>query len=80
MDLFQVIFRSTIQSIVIGVWSLILLALLVGSVTRTIGFAWRLSQQVMMIVPARRLLHPVRTIVPIRSDDEVVDAEWVREI
>jgi hypothetical protein len=80
MDLFQVIFRSTIQSIVIGVWSLILLALLVGSVTRTIGFAWRLSQQVMMIAPARRLLHPVRTLAPIRSDDEIVDAEWVREI
>jgi hypothetical protein len=80
MELFQIIFRSTIQSIVIGVWSLILLALLVGSVTRTIGFAWRLSQQVMMIAPARRLLHPARTLVPIRNDDEVIDAEWVHDI
>jgi len=67
MDLFQVIFRSTIQSIVIGIWSLLLLALLLGSVARAIGFTWR-------------FLHPVRTLVPIRSDDEIVDAEWVREI
>ena len=67
MELFQVIFRSTIQSIVIGVWSLILLALLVGGVTRIIAFAWR-------------FLHPIRALVPIRNNDDVVDAEWVREI
>ena len=67
MELFQVIFRSTIQSIVIGVWGLILLALLVGGVTRIIGFAWC-------------FLHPIRALVPIRNNDDVVDAEWVREI
>ena len=67
MELFQVIFRSTIHSIVIGVWGLILLALLVGGVTRIIGFAWR-------------FFHPIWALAPIRSDDDVVDAEWVREI
>ena len=67
MDIFQVIFRSTIQSIVIGVWSLVLLTLLIGIVGRMIGFAWR-------------CFHPARAIIPIASDDEVVDAEWVREL
>jgi len=67
MDIFHVLFRNTIQSVVIGVWSLILLALLVGGVTRIIGFAWR-------------FLHPIRALVPIRNIDDVVDAEWVREI
>ena len=67
MDIFQVIFRSTIQSIVIGVWSLVILMLLVGSLGRLIGFAWR-------------FFHPAKAIIPIASDDEVVDAEWVREL
>ena len=67
MHIFQVIFRSTIQSIVIGVWSLVILMLLVGVIGRLIGFAWR-------------YFHPARAIVPIMSDDEVVDAEWVREL
>ena len=67
MNLFHIIFRNTIQSIVIGVWSLILLTLIIGSIGRTIGLAWR-------------FLHPVRSLVRIQSDDEVIDAEWVREI
>ena len=67
MDIFHIVFRATIQSIVIGVWSLVLLTLLVGIVGRLIGFAWR-------------FFHPARAIVPIMSDDEVVDAEWVREL
>ncbi len=67
MDFFHVLFRNTIQSIVIGVWSLVLLALIVGSIGRTIGFAWR-------------FLHPIRMLVPIRNNNDVVDAEWVREI
>ena len=67
MDLFHVLFRNTIQSVVIGVWSLVLLALIVGSIGRTIGLAWR-------------FLHPVRVLVPIRNNDDFVDAEWVREI
>jgi len=67
MDLFHVIFRHTIQSIVIGMWSLVLLALLVGLVGRMIYFVWA-------------KLHSVRAIVRITGDDEVVDAEWVREI
>ena len=67
MHIFQVIFRATIQSIVIGVWSLVILLLIVGSLGRLIGFAWR-------------CFHPARAIVPIMSDDEVVDAEWVREL
>jgi len=67
MDLFHVLFRNTIQSVVIGVWSLVLLALIVGSIGRTIGIAWR-------------FLHPVRALIPIRNNDNVVDAEWVREI
>ena len=67
MDLFHALFRNTIQSIVIGVWSLVLLALIVGSIGRTIGLAWR-------------FLHPARALVPIRNNDDVIDAEWVREI
>ena len=67
MDIFQVIFRATIQSIVIGVWSLVILMLLVGILGRLIGFAWR-------------WFHPARAIVPITSDDDVIDAEWVREV
>ena len=67
MDIFQVIFRATIQSIVIGVWSLVLLMLLGGVIGRLIGFAWR-------------FFHPARALAPIMSDDEVVDAEWVREL
>ena len=67
MDIFHIVFRATIQSIVIGVWGLVLLMLLVGSLGRLIGFAWR-------------CFHPARAIVPIMSDDEVVDAEWVREL
>jgi hypothetical protein len=67
MDLFHVLFRNTIQSVVIGVWSLVLLALIVGSIGRTLGLAWR-------------FLHPARALVPIRNNDDVIDAEWVREI
>ena len=67
MDIFHIVFRATIQSIVIGVWSLVLLMLLVGSLGRLIGFAWR-------------CFRPARAIIPIASDDEVVDAEWVREL
>ena len=66
MDLFHIIFRNTIQSIVIGVWSLILLTLIFGSIGRTIGLAWR-------------FLHPVRSLVRVQNN-EVIDAEWVREI
>ena len=67
MDIFHVLFRNTIQSVVIGVWSLVLLTLVVGSIGRTIGLAWR-------------FLHPARALVPIRNNDDVVDADWVREI
>ena len=67
MDLFHVLFRNTIQSVVIGVWSLVLLALIVGSIGRTIGLAWR-------------FLHPARALVPIRNNADVIDAEWVREL
>jgi len=67
MDLFQIVFRATIQSIVIGVWSLVILMLVVGSLGRLIGFVWR-------------CFHPVRAIVCQTSDDEVIDAEWVREV
>jgi hypothetical protein len=67
VNLFHIIFRNTIQSIVIGVWSLILLTLIIGSIGRTIGFAWR-------------FFHPVRALVRVQNDDEVIDAEWVREI
>jgi hypothetical protein len=67
MDIFQTIFRSTIQSIVIGVWGLVLLMLVVGSLGRLIGFVWR-------------CFHPARAMVLIRDNDEVVDAEWVREL
>jgi hypothetical protein len=67
MDLFHVLFRNTIQSVVIGVWSLVLLALIVGSIGRTLGLAWR-------------FLHPARALVPVRNNDDVIDAEWVREI
>ena len=67
MNLFHIIFRNTIQSIVIGVWSLILLTLIIGSIGRTIGIAWR-------------FFHPVRALVRVQNDDDIVDAEWVAEI
>ena len=67
VEIFHIIFRNTIQSVVIGVWSLVLLALVVGSIGRTLGLAWR-------------FLHPARALVPIRNNDDVIDAEWVREI
>ena len=67
MEIFHIIFRNTIQSGVMGVWSLVLRALDIGSIGRTLGLAWR-------------FLHPVRALVPIRNNDDVIDAEWVREI
>jgi hypothetical protein len=68
MEAFQFLFRTTIQSVVIGVWSLLLVLLLLGLVGRTLRWVWR-------------GLHPVRALVrSSSSDDEVVEAEWVREL
>jgi hypothetical protein len=67
VNIFHIIFRNTIQSIVIGVWSLMLLTLIIVGIGRTIGLAWR-------------FLHPVRSLVRVQSDDDTIDAEWVREI
>jgi hypothetical protein len=68
METFQFLFRTTIQSVVIGVWSLLLVLLLLGLVGRTLRWVWR-------------RLHPVRALVRSSgSDDEVVEAEWVREL
>lgn len=68
MELFQVLFRTTIQTMVIGVWSLVLLLWLLGILGRMLGFAWR-------------CFHPARELAQITSAEaEVIDAEWVREL
>lgn len=65
MHIFDVIFRSVIQAVVLIVWGLFALAFVAGLTWRIIRFMMK--------------LHPVRTIVHIENDN-VVDAEWVREV
>ena len=66
MHIFDVLLRSVIQTVVMGVWGVFALAFLAGLTGRIIRFVWM-------------KLHPVRTIVHIENDN-VVDAEWVREV
>ena len=66
MHIFDVILRSVIQSVVLIVWGLFALAFVAGLTWRIIRFVWM-------------KLHPVRTIIHFKNDN-VVDAEWVREV
>ena len=66
MHIFDVILRSVIQSVVLIVWGLFALAFVAGLAWRIIRFLWM-------------KFHPVRAIIHIENDN-VVDAEWVREV
>jgi hypothetical protein len=62
----DVILRGAIQFAVMGVWGLFGLALVVGLTGRTIRWLWVLT-------------HPVRAVVHLPAED-MVDAEWVRDL
>ena len=66
MHIFDVLLRAVIQSAVMIVWGLFALALIAGLIGRSIRFLWK-------------KFHPVRAIVH-TPNDNVVDAEWVREM
>jgi hypothetical protein len=66
MHIFDVILRVVIQSAVMIVWGLFALAFITCLIGRSIRFLWI-------------KFHPVRAIVYM-SNDDVVDAEWVREM
>ena len=66
MHIFDVILRSVIQSVVLIVWGLFALAFVAGRIWRIIRFLWM-------------RLHPIRAIVH-NENNNVVDAEWVREV
>jgi hypothetical protein len=63
MHTFDILLRGAIQTAVMGVWGLFLLAFVVGVTGRVVRWVWR-------------KLHPVQAIVHV-PNDEVVDAEWV---
>lgn len=63
MDIFDVLLRWLIQSVVMAVWGTFALALVAGLLGRVIRFLWM-------------KFHPVRAIVHIENHD-VIDAEWV---
>ena len=66
MHIFDLMLRFIIQSVVLIVWGVFALALITGLIGRIIRFLWT-------------KFHPVTAIVPIENDN-VVDAEWVREV
>ena len=66
MHIFDVILRSVIQSVVLIVWGLFALAFVAGLTWKIIHFLWM-------------RLHPVRAIVH-NEKNNVIDAEWVREV
>lgn len=66
MQTLDIILRGAIQFAVMGIWGLFGLALVAGLTGRTIRWLWVLT-------------HPVRAVVRIPSDD-VVEAEWVRDL
>lgn len=65
MHILDVLLRGAIQTAVMGVWGLFCLALIAGLTGRAFRWFWMKT-------------HPIIAIVHV-SDDEVVDAEWVRE-
>ena len=65
MQTLDVLLRSAIQIAVMGVWGLFGLALIAGLTGRAFRWFWMKT-------------HPITAVVHV-SDDEVVDAEWVRE-
>ena len=66
MHIFDLMLRFIIQSVVLIVWGVFALAFVTGLIGRIIRFLWM-------------KFHPVTAIVPIENNN-VVDAEWVREV
>jgi hypothetical protein len=66
MNILDVLLRSAIQTAVLGVWGLFGLALVAGLIGRVLRWLWVKT-------------HPVRAIVH-SPDNNVVDAEWLREL
>jgi len=65
MHILDVLLRGAIQAAVMGVWGLFGLAFIAGLMGRAFRWFWMKT-------------HPITAVVHV-SDDEVVDAEWVRE-
>ncbi len=63
MELFDVLLRWLIQSVVMAVWGMFALALVAALIGRTVFFLWR-------------KFHPIRAIVHIENRD-VIEGEWV---
>ena len=66
MHLLDVLLRGAIQAAVMGTWGLFGLALVAGLAGRAIRWVWVKT-------------HPITAVVHV-PDDEVVDAEWVRNL
>jgi hypothetical protein len=66
MHILDILLRTVIQTAVMGVWGLFGLAFVAGLAGRVIRWIWMKT-------------HPVTAVVHI-IQDEVVDAEWVREL
>ena len=66
MHILDVLLRGAIQTAVMGVWGLFGLALIAGLTGRAFRWFWVKT-------------HPITAVVHL-LDDEVVDAEWVREL
>ena len=66
MHIFDVILRFLIQAVVMTVWGIFSLAFVTALIGRTIRWLWVKT-------------HPITAIVHVPQDD-VVDAEWVREL
>ena len=66
MHLLDVLLRGVIQAAVMGTWGLFGLALVAGLAGRTIRWIWVKT-------------HPITAVIH-TPDDEVVDAEWVRNL
>ena len=65
MHILDVLLRGAIQTAVMGVWGLFGLALIAGLTGRAFRWFWMKT-------------HPITAVVH-GSDDDVVDAEWVRD-
>jgi hypothetical protein len=66
MQLLDVLLRAVIQAAVMGVWGLFGLAFIASLTGRAIRWLWMKT-------------HPVTMVVHV-PDDDVVDAEWVRDL
>ena len=66
MHILDVLLRGAIQTAVMAVWGLFGLAFIVGLAGRAFRWLWMKT-------------HPITAVVHL-LDDEVVDAEWVREL